>query len=312
MTIAFFSHPACERHETLRLHPEQPARLSAIADQLLASGLDFVIRYHEAPPADRAQLLRVHTAEYIDQVFNSAPKEGLTWLDGDTAMGPLTLDAALHAAGAVIGAVDLVLDGPITTAFCAVRPPGHHAERARTGGFCIFNNVAVGAAHALAVHGLERIAIVDFDVHHGNGTEDVFRDEARVLFCSSFQHPFYPNTGADTVSDHIVNVPLKAGARSAGFREAIEQRWFPALEAFRPQLLMISAGFDGHIEEDMAQLGLIERDYAWVTKHLKDIADRHAQGRIVSVLEGGYTLGALGRSVAAHLNALLGTAGTVG
>src|SRR5690606_5739700 len=287
MTIAFFSHPACERHETLRLHTEQPARLSAIADQLLASGLDFVIRYHEAPPADRAQLLRVHTAEYIDQVFNSAPKEGLTWLDGDTAMGPLTLDAALHAAGAVIGAVDLVLDGPITTAFGAVRPPGHHAERARTGGFCIFNNVAVGAAHALAVHGLERIATVDFAVHHGHGTEDVFRDEARVLFCSSFQHPFYPRTGAATVSAPSVNVPLKAGARSAGFREAIEQRWFPALEAFRPQLLMISAGFDGHIEEDMAQLGLIERDYAWVTKHLKDIADRHAQGRIVSVLEGG-------------------------
>lgn len=309
MTIAFFSHPACERHETLRLHPEQPARLSAITDQLLASGLDFVIRHYEAPPADRAQLLRVHTAEYVDHIFNSAPKEGLTWLDGDTAMGPLTLDAALHAAGAVIGAVDLVMNGPIKTAFCAVRPPGHHAERSRTGGFCIFNNVAVGAAHALAVHKLERVAIVDFDVHHGNGTEDVFRDETRVLFCSSFQHPFYPNTGADTVSDHIVNVPLKAGVRGEEFREAIERRWFPALEAFRPQLLMISAGFDGHIEEDMAQLGLIERDYAWVTKHLKDIADRHAEGRIVSVLEGGYTLGALGRSVAAHLNALLGTAG---
>lgn len=288
------------------LHPEQPARLSAIEDQLIASGLGFIARRYEAPAASRAQLLRVHDPAYIDLVFTSAPREGLTWLDNDTAMNPYTLEAALRAAGAAVRAVDLVLCGEVGAAFCSVRPPGHHAERTRAMGFCIFNNAAVGAAHALVEHGLERVAIVDFDVHHGNGTEDVFRDEPRVLFCSAFQHPFYPYAGADTASDHIVNVPLAAGTRGGAFRTAVTERWFPALEAFKPQLLMISAGFDGHQEETMAHFGLIERDYAWLTNRLKDIADRHAHGRIVSVLEGGYALGALGRSVAVHLNALLG------
>lgn len=288
-------------------HPERPARLSAIEDRLIASGLGFVARRYEAPAASRAQLQRVHDPAYIDLVFASAPRVGLTWLDNDdTAMNPYTLEAALRAAGAAVRAVDLVMSGEVDAAFCSVRPPGHHAERARAMGFCIFNNVAVGAAHALAEHGLERVAIADFDVHHGNGTEDVFRDEPRVLFCSAFQHPFYPYAGADTASDHIVNVPFPAGTRGEAFRAAVTERWLPTLEAFRPQLLMISAGFDGHQEDTMAQFGLVERDYAWLTSRLKDIADRHAQGRIVSVLEGGYELGALGRSVAAHLNALLG------
>lgn len=306
MTIAIISHAACARHEMGQEHPEQPARLDAIEDRLITSGLDFIARRHEAPTASRAHLLRVHDPAYIDQIFALAPREGLTWLDDDTAMNPHTLEAALHAAGAAVKAVDLVLGGEVDAAFCSVRPPGHHAERARAMGFCIFNNVAVGAAHALAEYGLERVAIVDFDAHHGNGTEDVFRDEPRVLFCSIFQHPFYPYSGADTANDHIVNVPLAAGSLGTAFREAVTEHWLPALEAFKPQLLMISAGFDGHLEETVAHFGLIERDYAWLTRQLKDIADRHAQGRIVSVLEGGYALGALGRSVAVHLNALLG------
>ena len=219
-------------------------------------------------------------------------------------MNPHTLTAALHAAGAAMLGVDLVLTGDELSVFCSVRPPGHHAERARAMGFCIFNNVAVGAQHALSAWGLERVAIVDFDVHHGNGTEDIFRDEPRVLFCSTFQYPFYPHTGADTVSDHIINVPLPAGTSGEAFRQAISSRWLPELHRFKPELVLISAGFDAHAEDDMAHMGLREPDYQWVTKQIKEIADNYANGRIVSCLEGGYALSALGRSVAVHINAL--------
>lgn len=306
MTISIISHPDCALHEMGAHHPESPARLSAIQDQLLASGLDLILQHYDAPLATREQLYRVHDADYVEQIFLKSPLEGQTWLDPDTSMNPHSLSAALRAAGAVVLAVDLVMTGKTSAAFCNVRPPGHHAEHDKAMGFCIFNNVAVGAAHALQVYKLKRIAIVDFDVHHGNGTEDIFRDVPQVLFCSTFQHPFYPNTGSDIRSQHIVNVPLPAGTDGPAFRNAVTSHWLPRLEAFQPELILISAGFDAHIEDDMAGLRLVDQDFAWVTSEVKKIADKYAKGRIVSTLEGGYALSALGRSVAAHINALLG------
>jgi acetoin utilization deacetylase AcuC-like enzyme len=305
MAVAFISHSDCLLHDMGSWHVESPARLHAISDQLIASGLDTILRHYDAPLASREQLLRVHAAEYVDGIFAKAPQDGLLFLDMDTSMNPHSLNAALRAAGAGILAVDLLMQGDINAAFCSVRPPGHHAERARTMGFCIFNNITVAAAHAMARYGLDRVAIVDFDVHHGNGTEDIFADDARVLFCSTFQHPFYPHCGADTHNPHIVNVPLAAGSKTVQFREAVTTRWLPALQAHRPQMLFISAGFDGHAEDEMAGLGLIEDDYAWVTGRVREIAEQHAAGRIVSMLEGGYALSALGRSVVAHINAML-------
>jgi acetoin utilization deacetylase AcuC-like enzyme len=287
-------------------HPECPARLEAIQNRLISSGLDFVLLHHDAPLATREQLCRVHDSEFVEQIFATSPAEGHVRLDPDTGMNPHSLTAALHAAGAVVHGVDLVMSGQANSAFCCVRPPGHHAERDRAMGFCLFNNIAVGAAHALEAHGLERVAIVDFDVHHGNGTEDIFRDKPNVMFCSTFQHPFYPNTGVATDTDHIVNVPLAAGAGGSEFRAAVESHWLPKLEAFAPELVLVSAGFDAHAEDDIANLRLVERDFTWVTAEIKGIADRHAGGRIVSSLEGGYNLSALGRSVAAHISALLG------
>ena len=309
MSIALVSHHACSLHVMGDHHPEQPARLHAISDRLIASGLDMVLLHHDAPPATREQLLRVHDPGYVQHIYDNAPSDGYYWLDGDTAMGRHTLDAALHAAGAVVRAVDLVMAGDASQAFCAVRPPGHHAERSRAMGFCFFNNVAVGAAHAIAAHGLERVAIVDFDVHHGNGTEDIFGGDGRVLFCSTFQHPFYPHSGFDSAVPNVVNCPLPARADGAAFREAVEAHWFPALEQFAPQLVMISAGFDAHREDDMANLRLMEFDYAWITRRLCELADRHAGGRVVSTLEGGYSLQALARSVAVHIKSFLGEHG---
>jgi acetoin utilization deacetylase AcuC-like enzyme len=305
MTISLITHPDCALHEMGAHHPECPARLSAIQNQLVSSGLDFVLEHQDAPQASREQLCRVHDPDYIDSVFRKAPTEGQAWLDPDTSMNPHTLSAALHAAGAVVQGVDLVMSGQSSAAFCNVRPPGHHAERDRAMGFCIFNNVAVAAAHALKVHGLKRVAIVDFDVHHGNGTEDIFRDEPDVLFCSTFQHPFYPHTGVEVDADHIVNVPLPAGAGGQQFRAAVESHWLPKLEAFQPEIILVSAGFDAHVEDDMANLMLVEADYTWITLEIKKIADKYANGRIVSTLEGGYALSALGRSVTAHIKALL-------
>jgi acetoin utilization deacetylase AcuC-like enzyme len=305
MTLALITHPACRLHDMGIDHPEQPARLDAINDQLIASGLDMLLRHETAPAVTREQLERVHTPAYVQSIFEASPLEGRAWLDPDTRMSPESLDAALHAAGAVVYGVDLVMRGDVRHAFCMVRPPGHHATRDSSMGFCIFNNVAVGAAHALAVYGLQRVAIVDFDVHHGNGTEDIFRDDPRVLYCSTFQHPFYPYQGADSGNEHIINVPLPAGSNGVVFREAVERHWVPALEDFGPELILISAGFDAHVEDDMSALRLVEGDYQRVTQMLVEMAARCAHGRIVSVLEGGYALSALGRSVAAHLNALL-------
>jgi len=306
MTISIISHPDCALHEMGIHHPECPARLAAVQDQLLASGLDLVLQHYDAPLATREQLCRVHDADYIEQVFCKSPQEGQTWLDPDTSMNPYTLSAALHAAGAVVMGVELVMNGKNSVAFCNVRPPGHHAEHNKAMGFCIFNNIAVGAAHALQVYGLKRIAIVDFDVHHGNGTEDIFRDVPQVLFCSTFQYPFYPNTGCEIASQNIVDVPLPDGTDGPTFRDAVKSHWLPRLEAFQPELVLISAGFDAHIEDDMGGLRLFEQDFTWITGEIKKIADQYAKGRIVSVLEGGYALPALGRSVAAHINALLG------
>ena len=227
-------------------------------------------------------------------------------LDSDTAMNPHTLRAARRAAGAAVLATDRVLRGEVEAAFCGVRPPGHHAERARAMGFCLFNNVAVAAAHALAAHGLERVVVVDFDVHHGNGTEAIFHDDPRVMMVSTFQHPFYPYSGVEGRSERMVNIPLAAYSGGTEFRDAVERHWLPALAAFKPEMLFVSAGFDAHREDDMAMLRLVEADYAWVTERIREVAARHARGRIVSVLEGGYALHALGRSVAAHLRVLAG------
>jgi acetoin utilization deacetylase AcuC-like enzyme len=305
VAIAFITHPECWLHEMGEGHPERPERLSAIEDRLIASRLDYLVTRVEAPQATREQLLRVHDAAYLDSLERLAPRAGLVQLDPDTAMNRHTLSAASRAAGAAVLGTDLVMAGKAESAFCSVRPPGHHAERARAMGFCFFNNVAVGAAHALEQYGLARVAIADFDVHHGNGTEDIFRDDPRVLMVSTFQHPFYPGSGVEGRSERMVNLPLPAGSSGKEFRAAVTEEWMPALERFEPEMLFISAGFDAHRDDDMAMLRFVESDYAWVTDQLRAVAARRAKGRIVSVLEGGYNLGALGRSVAAHLEHLV-------
>jgi acetoin utilization deacetylase AcuC-like enzyme len=308
MQTAYITHPDCLRHEMGEYHPESPDRLRAIEDQLIASGLMPYLQRHDAPLATIEQLARAHHERYIEQIRELVPQSGLVNLDPDTAMNPYTWNAALRAAGAAVLGVDLVMARKAENAFCAVRPPGHHAEAGRAMGFCIFNNVAVGVTHALEQHGLQRVAIMDFDVHHGNGTEDIFHDDPRVMLCSTFQHPYYPYSGADSGNDHIINVPLPAGTGGAEYRHAVSRHCLPALERFRPELVFFSAGFDAHRDDDMAQLRLVEDDYAWVTEQVKAVADRHAQGRIVSLLEGGYALHALGLSVLAHLRVLAGAA----
>jgi len=287
-------------------HPERPQRISAIEDQLIAAGLDSALTRFEAPLATDEELARAHPLEYVQAIRRAAPRAGTVHLDPDTAMNPHTLNAALRAAGAAVMGVDLVLSGKFSSSFAAVRPPGHHACRARPMGFCIFNNVAVAARHALEQHGLERVAIIDFDVHHGNGTEDIFEGDPAVLMASTFQHPFYPYSGTEDPASNMVNIPLAAGAGSKQFKEAVTKHWIPALDRFRPELVLFSAGFDAHAEDDMAMLRLVDDDYGWVTAQLKSIADRHAGGRIVSMLEGGYALSALGRSAVQHLRALAG------
>ncbi|SDY54087.1 histone deacetylase family protein [Nitrosomonas sp. Nm33] len=306
MQTAYITHPACLEHNMGYDHPESPERLRAIENELIASGIFPLLQQHQAPRVMHEQLARVHSGSYLKSIETVAPQHGLISLDADTFMNPFTLEAAYRAAGAVVLATDLVMIGKVENAFCNVRPPGHHATHDQAMGFCFFNNIAVGVAHAMAQYDLKRVAIADFDVHHGNGTEDILKHDPRVMLCSTFEHPFYPFCGADSSSDHIINVPLAAGTDSLAFRSAVTQHWLPALESFQPEMIFISAGFDAHREDDMAHLNLIESDYIWVTEQIKAIADKYAQKHIVSALEGGYALHALGRSATAHIKVLCG------
>ncbi len=302
--IRLYSHPAGLAHDTGPGHAERPERLAAVTDAL---HIAFpAIDWHEAPRATRGQLLRAHSPALLKQVLETRPSERML-LDPDTVLSPASAEAGLRAAGAVVAAVNAVMRGQTPRAFCAVRPPGHHATANVAMGFCLFNSIAVGALHALEAHGLERVAIVDFDVHHGNGTQAIFEHDRRVLFAGSHQQPLYPGTGSrDEVGEgNIVNAPLPPGTGSAGFRAAWLQRLLPAVDAFRPQLLMISAGFDAHRRDPLAQMQLETADFAWITEQLVALANRHCGGRIVSTLEGGYDLGALAESSVAHVGALL-------
>lgn len=303
MATGFYTHESCIRHAMGEWHPEAPARLVAIEDCLKASGLLSELHIREALPASREDLLRAHPEAHIAALEALSPADGHAWVDPDTALNPHTLDAATRAAGAVADAVRAVLAGELANVFCAVRPPGHHAERNSPMGFCFYNNIAVGALAALAA-GLERVAVVDFDVHHGNGTVDIFRDDPRVLVCSSFQHPFYPGRLHDVDRPNIVNTPLAEGTRGAEFRRRVEHDWLGALDAHRPQMVLVSAGFDAHANDPLGGLELHESDYRWVTQLIADVARRHAGGRIVAALEGGYDLDALARSVDAHIAVL--------
>ncbi len=304
MSSLYITHPDCRLHDMGRGHPESPQRLDAVHDQLIMSGMLDTLEPRSARYATEADLLRVHTPAHLAFLQASQPGEGLRALDPDTLMNPDTLAAAHAAAGAGLCAVDALMAGEHSTAFCAVRPPGHHASPARAGGFCFFNNIAVAAAYALEVHGLARVAIIDFDVHHGNGTEDAFAGDERVLMCSFYQYPLYPGTRHEPPAHNMVNVAVPARTTGSALRGIVRDTWLPRLEAFAPQMLFISAGFDAHREEELAELCMVEDDYAWITRKLVALAAASAQGRIVSMLEGGYSLSALGRSVVAHLKAL--------
>jgi len=306
MSTAIYSHPDCSLHEMGSWHPECPERLRAIEDQLILARLDGLVERASAPLADEADILRNHTQEALDRVRANLPAvAGERYpLDGDTSLCKDSYRAALRAAGAAVAATDAVVAGTINNAFCAVRPPGHHARPSEAMGFCLFNNVAIAARRALDVHGLERVAIIDFDVHHGNGTAESFKDDPRVLMASFFQHPFYPYTAPEPITATSVNVPVPAYSGGDVVRKLVAEQWLPALHAFRPQMIFISAGFDAHKEDDMGNMALVEADYAWITHQVADVARLYAGGRIVSCLEGGYALSALGRSVVAHVKAL--------
>lgn len=305
MSTILYSHSACEAHDTGGHHPEAPARLGAVLaalDNEMFTGLDR----RDAPEADTKVIETTHPAAHISRTLDKVPATGHAHIDGDTVVSPGSREAALRAAGAVTAAVDAVADGEARNAFCAVRPPGHHAEPEHAMGFCLFNNIAVGARHAQKAHGAKRVAVIDFDVHHGNGTQASFWDYDSLFYASSHQYPWYPGTGAahEKGKGNIVNLPLQAGAASAEFRAGMTATVLPALDAFKPDFVLISAGFDAHREDPLAQLNLEDDDYDWITRELMQIAEKHAGGRVVSVLEGGYNLAALGRSAAAHVGAL--------
>jgi acetoin utilization deacetylase AcuC-like enzyme len=309
MTTAFYTHADCQRHEMGESHPETPLRLQAIEDHLITSRIDQFIERREAPAADLSDLARIHSADAVALIRDQVAALALSGdkyypLDGDTMLNAHSWKAALRAAGAAVAATDAVIGGELENAFCSVRPPGHHATPNTAMGFCLFNNVAIAARHAIEVHGLERVAIVDFDVHHGNGTEVAFQHDPRVLMVSFFQHPFYPYSGTTTHEPHLLNEPLPAYTAGDVVRRLVTDKWLPALHAHEPQMIFISAGFDAHREDDLGQMALVEADYAWMTRQIMDVARQYARGRIVSCLEGGYHLSALGRSVVAHLRAL--------
>jgi len=309
----YYTHALCAKHDMGEGHPECPERLGAIWDRLIASGVADALQLHEAPEAAERDLVRAHDRLLLasvqalcQQVADGSETGGPARLaiDADTSVNAFTWQAAVRAAGAVVAATDAVLDGRLENAFCAVRPPGHHACRSQAMGFCVINNVAVAALHALEVRGLERVAIVDFDVHHGNGTQDIVAGDDRILMVSFFQHPLYPYCGTEPAAANLLNLPVPAYTRGPVIRDLIEAHWMPRLEAFAPQLILISAGFDAHRDDGLGQLGLMEEDYAWITRRLKELAGRHAGGRIVSALEGGYHLPVLARSVEAHVRVL--------
>ncbi|QEI05461.1 histone deacetylase family protein [Pigmentiphaga aceris] len=307
MTTLYITHPACRLHEMGSWHPESPQRLDAISDQLLASGImPHLDTRDDVPRVTREAALRVHTAAYLDELAGRIPREGYASIDPDTMVNPHSLEAAERAAGAVVAAVDAVMTGDAENAFCAVRPPGHHACPDKAMGFCLLGNVAIAARHAIAQYGLTRVAIIDFDVHHGNGTEAALAGDPHVLMCSFYQHPFFPFREIEHPADNMDNTPFAAYTDGAAVRQLVAQDWVPRLDAFKPELILISAGFDAHREDDLGQMKLVESDYAWMTEQIVAVAARHAQGRVVSCLEGGYNLSALGRSVTAHLRALAG------
>ena len=310
----FFTHPACHLHEMGEGHPECPERLHAISNHLMEVGLFDVLEQCEAPEAALTDVELAHGRMHVaalrgltdvlrDDMAAGGPTH--TQVDPDTSMNLHTWDAALRAAGAAMAVTDAVMVGELQNAFCATRPPGHHACRDKAMGFCFFNNVAIAAKYALERHGLKRVAIVDFDVHHGNGTEDIVAGDPRILMVSFFQHPFYPYTGLDGHATNLLNLPVPARAKGDMVRKVINDYWLPRLESFKPELILISAGFDAHREDDMGQMALVEADYAWITREIRQVAERHAQGRIVSTLEGGYNLQALARSVEAHIRELV-------
>jgi len=302
MKTALYTHPACVQHEMGASHPESPARLTAIEER--TKTLNLI--YREAPLATEDELATVHTRAAIDRIKKNTPESGYYALDGDTLLNPSSWAAARAAAGAALAATKAVLAGEIDNAFCSIRPPGHHATPDKSMGFCLFNNVALAAHYALDQHGLERIAIVDFDVHHGNGTQAAFEHDPRVLMVSFFQHPCYPFSGVDPLSENMLNVPVPALTDGMFIRALIAQQWLPALHTHQPQMIFISAGFDAHREDPIGQLCLVEADYAWMTGQIMHIAQRYSEGRVVSCLEGGYHLSGLGRSVEAHLKTLVG------
>lgn len=307
MSNAIISHPDCLAHNVSDEHPERPARLNAINDRLLSSGMAQVFVHYEANVVSKKQLLAVHDSAYIDSIYARAPNESgqIVQLDGDTAMMNATLAAAKRAAGAGIMAVDMVMTGQHKKSFCAVRPPGHHAEKDKAMGFCYFNNIAIAVTHALNHYDLKRVAVIDFDVHHGNGTEQLLGGDNRVMFCSSFESPLYPFSGENSPYNNVHNIALQAGIKGPAYQDLVSEHWLPQLDAFAPQLIFISAGFDAHREDDISHINLVERDYRWLSVELVKLANKHADGRIVSMLEGGYSLGALGRSVHAHLDGLI-------
>ncbi|HJV00556.1 MAG TPA: histone deacetylase family protein [Burkholderiaceae bacterium] len=306
MSTAIYSHPDCQRHNMGDWHPESPARLQAIADQLISAQLHDLVEHREAPLAQVTDLARNHSANAIAMVRDNVPAEGGECypIDGDTLLNAWSWQAALRAAGAAVAATDAVIDGEINNAFCAIRPPGHHARPSEPMGFCLFNNIAIAARHALDVRGLKRVAIVDFDVHHGNGTAESFARDPRVLMASFFQHPFYPYTEPEPITPTCINVPVPARSGGDVIRKLVAEQWLPALHAFQPEMIFISAGFDAHREDDLGGMALVEADYAWMTQQMMAVARQYAGGRIVSTLEGGYNLSALGRSVVAHVKAL--------
>ncbi|MDO8652003.1 MAG: histone deacetylase family protein [Undibacterium sp.] len=308
MTTAFYTHADCQRHEMGSWHPEAPDRLQAIDDQLIASRIHTLLDHREAPSAQESDLARVHSAAAIARIRDNCPdvtsEQRYFPLDGDTTLNAYTWRASLRAAGAALAATDAVIAGEISNAFCSIRPPGHHATPDEAMGFCMFNNVAIAAKHALETHGLKRVAVVDFDVHHGNGTEAAFSDDPRVLMVSFFQHPFYPYSGAEPAASNMVNIPVAAHSYGDVVRQVVSDQWLPALHLHQPEMIFISAGFDAHREDEMGQMGLVEADYAWITQQIMQVAKTYSGGRIVSCLEGGYHLSALGRSVVAHIKVL--------